>query len=112
MKMKICQVIDKPGWLVCHPSKNGPFSSLVGTVKEYLKNSNLVHLVSRLDRETSGVVMLAKNRKAAGHWQKGVERKLSGATTLPFWKEWSMNRKKLPLFWVRIHLVQFMLNKG
>ena len=67
-------VIDKPGWLVCHPSKNGPFSSLVGTAKEYLKTQTL-HLVSRLDRETSGVVMLAKNRKAAGYWQKGVERK-------------------------------------
>tara|TARA_B100000035_G_scaffold293010_1_gene282114 strand:- start:131 stop:955 length:825 start_codon:yes stop_codon:yes gene_type:complete len=67
-------VIDKPGWLVCHPSKNGPFSSLVGTAKEYLKTQTL-HLVSRLDRETSGVVMLAKNRKAASYWQKGVERK-------------------------------------
>lgn len=67
-------VLDKPGWLVCHPSKNGPFSSLVGTAKEYLKSETL-HLVSRLDRETSGVVLLAKNRKAASYWQKGVEMK-------------------------------------
>ena len=43
-------VLDKPGWLVCHPSKNGPWSSLVGAAKEYLK-VNSVHLVSRLDRE-------------------------------------------------------------
>ena len=27
-------VVNKPGWLVCHPSKNGPWSSLVGAVKE------------------------------------------------------------------------------
>ena len=34
-------VLDKPGWLVCHPSKNGPFSSLVGAAKEYL---SLIHI--------------------------------------------------------------------
>jgi len=28
-------IINKPGWLVCHPSKNGPMSSLVGVVREY-----------------------------------------------------------------------------
>ena len=61
--------LNKPGWLVCHPSKNGPFSSLVGAAKEYLGVES-VHLVSRLDRETSGVVLLAKNRKAASYWQK------------------------------------------
>ena len=67
-------VLDKPGWLVCHPSKNGPWSSLVGSAKEYLKVDS-IHLASRLDRETSGVVLLAKHRKAASHWQKGIEQK-------------------------------------
>ena len=67
-------VLDKPGWLVCHPSKNGPFSSLVGASKEYL-NTETLHLASRLDRETSGVVLLAKNPKAASWWQKGIEMK-------------------------------------
>jgi len=67
-------VLDKPGWLVCHPSKNGPFSSLVGAAKEYLGVAS-VHLASRLDRETSGVVIMAKHRKAASHWQKGIEAK-------------------------------------
>jgi 23S rRNA pseudouridine1911/1915/1917 synthase len=64
--------LDKPGWLVCHPSKNGPWSSLVGATKEYL-GVDSIHLVSRLDRETSGVVILAKHKKAASIWQKGVE---------------------------------------
>jgi 23S rRNA pseudouridine1911/1915/1917 synthase len=27
-------IVNKPGWLVCHPSKNGPMSSLVGVVRE------------------------------------------------------------------------------
>ena len=67
-------VLNKPGWLVCHPSKNGPLSSLVGAAKEYL-GVDSVHLASRLDRETSGVVLLAKHRKAASLWQKGIERK-------------------------------------
>ena len=67
-------VLDKPGWLVCHPSKNGPFSSLVGAAKEYLGVES-IHLASRLDRETSGVVLLAKHKKAASHWQKAIEQK-------------------------------------
>lgn len=53
-------VINKPGWLVCHPSKNGPLSSLVGAAREWCGVERL-HLVSRLDRETSGLVVLAKN---------------------------------------------------
>lgn len=70
-------VINKPGWLVCHPSKDGPFSSLVGTCREYCGLEE-IHLVSRLDRETSGVVLLAKNRKAGSMAQKAVQaRRLS-----------------------------------
>ena len=34
-------VLNKPGWLVCHPSKNGPFSSLVGVVRA----QNLKHVI-------------------------------------------------------------------
>ncbi|MEC8044338.1 MAG: RluA family pseudouridine synthase [Verrucomicrobiota bacterium] len=74
-------VLDKPGWLVCHPSKNGPWSSLVGAVREYLGVES-IHLVSRLDRETSGVVLFAKHRAAASLWQKGVESKLVKRTYL------------------------------
>ncbi len=64
--------LDKPGWLVCHPSKAGPGSSLVGAAKRYL-GTERVHLVSRLDRETSGIVVLAKDRGAARFLQMAVE---------------------------------------
>ena len=74
-------VLNKPGWLVCHPSKKGPWSSLVGGAKEYLGVDSL-HLVSRLDRETSGVVMLAKHKKSASFWQKGVESRMVGRVYL------------------------------
>lgn len=61
-------VLNKPGWLVCHPSKNGPWSSLVGAVRES-RGLEKVHLVSRLDRETSGIVVLARHYKAASRLQ-------------------------------------------
>lgn len=53
--------INKPGLVVCHPSKQGPWSSLVGASREYLQQ-DLVHLVHRLDRETSGICLLAKDK--------------------------------------------------
>ncbi|OIO59065.1 MAG: hypothetical protein AUJ82_07105 [Verrucomicrobia bacterium CG1_02_43_26] len=65
-------VINKPGWVVCHPSKNGPWSSLVGACREYVGLERL-HLVSRLDRETSGLVILAKHKEMASILQSAVE---------------------------------------
>lgn len=64
-------VFNKPGWVVCHPSKNGPFSSLVGAAREVL-GLNKVHLVSRLDRETSGLVILAKTPRWARELQMAL----------------------------------------
>ncbi len=68
-------VLDKPGWIVCHPSKNGPFSSLVGAVREYTELDTL-HLINRLDRETSGLIFLAKNKKYARLLQGAIEDRL------------------------------------
>jgi len=70
-------VVDKPGDVVCHPSKHGPWSSLVGAAREYLALP-AVHLVFRLDRETSGVVVLAKDSRTAGRLQKAMQRRLVG----------------------------------
>jgi 23S rRNA pseudouridine1911/1915/1917 synthase len=67
-------VVNKPGWLVCHPSKNGPWSSLVGAGREYT-GADRLHLAGRLDRETSGVVLLGKNPKAGKTWQRAVEKR-------------------------------------
>ncbi|MFC1759178.1 RluA family pseudouridine synthase [Planctomycetota bacterium] len=65
-------VINKPGWLVCHPSKRGPLSSLIGAARLHT-GADTLHLVARLDRETSGVVVLAKNRVAARKYQMAIE---------------------------------------
>ncbi|MGA1205628.1 MAG: RluA family pseudouridine synthase [Opitutales bacterium] len=61
-------ILNKPGWLVCHPSKNGPWSSLVGAIRE-ARGLDRIHLVSRLDRETSGLVILARNHRTASRLQ-------------------------------------------
>src|SRR5450432_2648941 len=64
-------VIDKPGWLVVHPSKNGPWSSLAGAVREEFQHES-IRLVHRLDRETSGVIILAKTAAVAGRLGKAI----------------------------------------
>lgn len=64
-------VIDKPGWLVCHPSKNGPWSSLAGAVREEFK-PDAIRLIYRLDRETSGVIILAKTEAMGRRLGKAV----------------------------------------
>lgn len=65
--------INKPAGLVCHPTKNGELSSLIGRARLHLKNAAQPHLVNRLDRETSGVVLIAKNSEAAGEFGKILE---------------------------------------
>lgn len=62
-------VINKPAGLVCHPTKGDEWSSLIGRVRLYL-DAGHAHLVNRLDRETSGVVLAAKNPTAAGQLGK------------------------------------------
>jgi 23S rRNA pseudouridine1911/1915/1917 synthase len=52
--------VNKPAHVVCHPSKHGEWSSLIGACRAYLGRTAL-HMPSRLDRETSGVVVIAKD---------------------------------------------------
>lgn len=56
--------VNKPAHLVCHPTKHGPWSSLSSAVREGM-GLDPIHLISRLDRETSGVVLIGKTREAA-----------------------------------------------
>jgi len=63
-------VINKPADLVCHPTKGDEFSSLISRVRLYLGTNGKPHLVNRLDRETSGVTVVAKNPETAGELGK------------------------------------------
>jgi len=73
-------VINKPADMVCHPTKGDIYSSLISRIRVYLKrgkdgsaatNRNEAclesrpHLVNRLDRETSGVIVVARKDGAA-----------------------------------------------
>jgi 23S rRNA pseudouridine1911/1915/1917 synthase len=58
-------VINKPAGLVCHPTKTDQYSSLIGRIRLYLGDQSHPQLVNRLDRETSGVTVVAKTASAA-----------------------------------------------
>ncbi len=65
-------VVHKPADLVCHPTKGDAYSSLISRARMYFEQSNdpvlqqsLPHLIHRLDRETSGLVVIAKHPVAA-----------------------------------------------
>ena len=65
-------VVNKPADLVCHPTKGDEYSSLISRARLHLPGTT-PHLVNRLDRETSGVVVIAKNAAAAGELGRSWE---------------------------------------
>jgi 23S rRNA pseudouridine1911/1915/1917 synthase len=73
-------VVNKPAGLVCHPSKDGPRSSLIGRVRLHLGHAE-GRLVNRLDRETSGLVLVATHATAAGE----LGRVIAGSVDKRYW---------------------------
>ncbi len=73
-------VVNKPADLVCHPTKDGPLSSLIARVRTHLGNEE-GRLVNRLDRETSGVVLIAKGAVVAGE----LGRVVAGTAHKTYW---------------------------
>lgn len=65
-------VVNKPAGLVCHPTKTDERSSLIGRVRLHLGHAE-GRLVNRLDRETSGLVLVAKSASVAGELGKLIE---------------------------------------
>lgn len=72
-------VVNKPAGLVCHPTKGDERSSLIGRVRLHLGPGQAPHLINRLDRETSGVVVVAKDplsaRELGRIWESRAVRK-------------------------------------
>jgi len=66
-------VINKPADLVCHPTKGDIYSSLISRVRLHLGEESHPHLINRLDRETSGLVLVAKTDAAAKQLRKQWE---------------------------------------
>ncbi|MBR0459156.1 MAG: RluA family pseudouridine synthase [Victivallales bacterium] len=67
-------VLDKPPNLPCHPAGGFFYHTLWAILKEGgvpgLEPQETIHFVSRLDRETSGIVLLAKTSRAHTHAMK------------------------------------------
>jgi 23S rRNA pseudouridine1911/1915/1917 synthase len=63
-------VINKPAGLVCHPTKTDEYSSLISRVRLHLGKDSHPQLVNRLDRETSGITIVAKSGDAARQLRK------------------------------------------
>ena len=57
--------VNKPAGLVCHPTKTDAYSSLISRARLHLGEGSQPHLVNRLDRETSGVTLIAKRADIA-----------------------------------------------
>ena len=72
-------VVNKPAGLVCHPTKGDEYSSLISRARIYLGKGSHPQLINRLDRETSGVTLVAKSELAArqlrGIWENRDVRK-------------------------------------
>jgi 23S rRNA pseudouridine1911/1915/1917 synthase len=66
-------VINKPAGLVCHPTKTDEYSSLIGRVRLHLGPEARPHLVNRLDRETSGIMLVAKTNDTARELRRLME---------------------------------------
>jgi len=58
-------VVNKPAGLVCHPTKTDEYSSLISRARLHLGLGSHPQLVNRLDRETSGVTLVAKDADTA-----------------------------------------------
>ncbi len=70
-------VVDKPGDLPVHPSGVYHENTLYVLLKERYGPDFVVHLVHRLDRETSGLLLLAKHARAARELQAAfIERRV------------------------------------
>src|SRR2546430_13957285 len=71
-------VLDKPAHLLMHPTKPGGPRTLWSELCELLafeiENGGQVSLINRLDRETSGLVLVAKNAATARELGRLVKR--------------------------------------
>ncbi|MFA9399250.1 MAG: RluA family pseudouridine synthase [Clostridiaceae bacterium] len=58
-------VVDKPSNIVVHPTKSYPSNTLANGIVYYFRekgDKTIVRLVSRLDMNTSGLILIAKNQ--------------------------------------------------
>lgn len=89
-------VVDKPAPLQVHPSTpNGTWTlwhGLNGLLAYELANGGQISIINRLDRETSGTVLVAKNQPAARRFGIAMQERQIHKTYLAIvhgWPEWT-----------------------
>ena len=97
-------VVDKAAPLIVHPTNNKPEPTLLGGVEQLLSyevsNGAKLSIINRLDRETSGLVLIAKNKSAARQFGRAMERRQISKEydALCFgWPDWEENLVEAPL---------------
>ena len=97
-------VVDKPPFLLAHPTKPNGARTLWGELRNLLAfeiaNGGQVSIVNRLDRETSGLVLVAKTSRAAREFGLLMQRQRIAKEYLAIvwgWPEWETRTVDAPL---------------
>jgi 23S rRNA pseudouridine1911/1915/1917 synthase len=97
-------VVDKPAFLLTHPTKPDNRATLWKELRELLAfeiaNGGQVSIVNRLDRETSGLVMVAKTAEAARRFGLLMQQQRLHKEYLAVvsgWPEWKTKTVDAPL---------------
>ena len=97
-------VVDKPAFLLTHPSKPDQRVTLWKQLRELLAfeiaNGGQVSIVNRLDRETSGIVLVAKTAAAARRFGLLMEQRRFHKEYLAIvwgWPDWETKIVDAPL---------------
>ena len=85
-------VVDKPAPLIVHPANNKPEPTLLGGLENLcsfeIENGACLGIITRLDRETSGLVLVAKHTAAARELGMIFERREARKEYLAIAKGW------------------------
>lgn len=97
-------VVNKPAFLLVHPTKPTAARTLWGELRHLLAfeiaNGGQVSIVNRLDRETSGLVLVAKNAATARRFGLMMQNQLIAKEYLSIvwgWPEWDRRIVDAPL---------------
>jgi 23S rRNA pseudouridine1911/1915/1917 synthase len=97
-------VVNKPPFLLVHPTKPSNARTLWGELKQLLAfeiaNGGQVSIVNRLDRETSGLVLVAKNSAAARRFGLLMQEQRIAKEYLAIvwgWPEWETTSVDAPI---------------
>ena len=93
-------IINKPDGVACHGGSGVSFG-VIEQLRQNYPNAKFLELVHRLDRDTSGLLIIAKKRRALVEMQEliknGQMKKQYLALTTGVWKD-SVRNIKAPLF--------------